>query len=524
MKLKNRLLLLLALMLLASSVGVAVLQYIHRAEEKEAFAYRQLEREALCNQIIPLLEYPLDQFARDYSQWDELVNFIAKPDPEWARINIENSLSTFHLTAAWILNAQGQLIYSSKEAKVKTMPDFPGANAPILEYLHKSPFLSCYIRQNDTVYALRCAPVQPSADLKRTSPPQGWLIAITQLDAGYLQRLGDLLGTNAEIFFPATATKDPNPSHIIRELHNYTGQVIASVRLDYTAQNLTSDSNLQEMLLLIALALTLISSVLLALHFWVLRPFDHITQSLVTGKPEALKPLLGNRTEIGHIARLVRIHFANQRAMSETMEARAQLARDLHDGVIQSIYAAGMGVAAAQTQIHSAPEAASSQLQQIRTLLNDTIRETRGFITGLDSGSTDDQPFGAAVEALFESMSWIRTATPIIEINESAAQNLPRQAREQALQMIRESISNSLRHGHASEIRISLQNAREQTTLTIADNGTGFDPSHRKTGGHGLNNLAERANNISAILKIDSTPGKGTCVKIDFAPTQPATA
>lgn len=524
MKLKTRLVLLLSLMLLASLAGMLVLQAIHRAEEKESFAYKLLERADLASQVVPLLEYPIDQFVRDYSQWDEFVHFIAKPDPEWARVNIDNSLTTFRLTAAWVLNAQGHTLYAAKEAHVQTMPDLPSVDAPFLDLLRKKPFLNCYARQGDAVYAFRTSPIQPSADNQRTSPPQGWLIAVTLLDADYLERFGALLGTKAELL-PGTAANDgADHNQITRELRDFTGQIIATIRLDYTQQSLTSDSNLQEMLLLGALAVTLITGVFFALHFWVLRPFDHITQTLITGKPDALKPLLGNRTEIGHIARLVRIHFANQRSINETMEARAQLARDLHDGVIQSIYAAGMGVAAAQAQISTNPEDASNQLQQIRTLLNDTIRETRSFITGLDSGTTDDQPFGTAVDALFESMSWIRKATPVIEINEPSAQALPRQAREQALQMIREAISNSLRHGQASEIKISLQHCGEKTVLTITDNGTGFALDQKKPTGHGLNNLGERASNIGASLKIDSAPGKGTCVRIEFASTNPAPA
>lgn len=522
MKLKTRLVLLLLLMTLASLAGLAMLQAIHRAEEKEAFAYKLLEREDLCSQVVPLLEYPIDQFVRDYSQWDELVQFVAKPDPEWARINIDNSLTTFRLTAAWVLNAEGQILYAAKEARVTTMPSFPDMGAHPVDLLREKPFLNCYARQGDAIYAFRTSPIQPSADNQRLSPPQGWLIAITLIDADYLQRFGALLGTKAEMHSGSTASDRPAVNQITRKLRDCTGEIIATIRLDYTQQTLTSDSNVEEMILLVGLAVTLIAAVFLALHFWVLRPFDHISQSLVTGNPDALKPLLANRSEIGHIARLVRIHFANQRSLSETMEARAQLARDLHDGVIQSIYAAGMGVAAAQVQISTQPDAAIEQLQQIRTLLNDTIRETRSFITGLDSGTADNQPFGTAVEALFESMSWIHKATPVIEINEPAAQNLPRQAREQSLQMIREAISNALRHGHASEIKISLNRSGGKTLLIIADNGSGFAPDQKKTGGHGLTNLNERADAINALIKIDSAPGKGTCVMIEFPPTKPA--
>jgi signal transduction histidine kinase len=307
---------------------------------------------------------------------------------------------------------------------------------------------------------------------------------------------------------------------VLHPLADASGQTIATLHLDFKPWRLTRDSNAEEMTLLVAISAMLMASVFIFLHFSILKPFEIVTQSLVSNNPDVLKPLINNPTEIGHIARLVRIHFAQLRTLNETMEDKAQLARDLHDGVIQSIYASGLGIATAQAHLRTDPAAADMHLQQIRNILNETIQETRSFITGLESKEEDTQPFSAAVETLIESMSWIRKVNAQVEIEKTAASELSPTVRGQTMQMIREAISNSLRHGQAHTLRVSLKRLNGKIDLLIADDGIGFDPAQRKeSGGHGLNNLIERAHIFGAVVTIDSSPGKGTCVHVVFSPT-----
>ncbi|MFT3784045.1 MAG: CHASE4 domain-containing protein [Nibricoccus sp.] len=469
------------------------------------------------------MEYPLNQFATDYSLWDELVEFLKHPTSEWAKINIDASLTSFRLTAAWVTNSTGEVVYGAKEPGVEKMPEYPDTDGTLLAYLKRNHFVSAYHRQKDTVYALRAAPIQPSADIQRSSSPLGWLIAVVEIDPAFLQRIGTLNSTKASLLHSVDASLHSQTSPaLVRELRDPAGSLIAVLHLDFASPEQTEESNKSEMALFVIVTLTLITTVILCLHYWVLRPFRSISESLVTGKPELLQPVLTNRTEIGHIARLVRIHFAHHKALSETIEDRAQLARDLHDGVIQSIYAAGMGVAAAQALFKTDPEAAAQQLEQIRKSLNDTIREARGFISGLEARIADDRPFGLAVETLLESMSWIRRTKASVQIDEITARQLPQSTRAQALQMIREAVSNSLRHGKANNLVITIQKKADTIILSVRDDGLGFDTSQKHSSGHGLSNLVERARAAGGSATIESTPGKGTCVSVAFSSAKAA--
>jgi signal transduction histidine kinase len=80
------------------------------------------------------------------------------------------------------------------------------------------------------------------------------------------------------------------------------------------------------------------------------------------------------------------------------------------------------------------------------------------------------------------------------------------------LQIIRESVSNALRHGAATQLHIRLHEEGGRLALLIQDNGTGFDLATVSSGGHGLTNFRARATLLGGDLKIESRPGHGTRV------------
>ena len=102
--------------------------------------------------------------------------------------------------------------------------------------------------------------------------------------------------------------------------------------------------------------------------------------------------------------------------------------------------------------------------------------------------------------------------TFLVRLDESAEAQLDAAQLPDTLQIIRESVSNALRHGAATQIDIRLHEEGARLALLIQDNGTGFDPANVASGGHGLTNFRARAASLCAELKIDSRPGHGTRV------------
>jgi signal transduction histidine kinase len=207
-----------------------------------------------------------------------------------------------------------------------------------------------------------------------------------------------------------------------------------------------------------------------------------------------------------------------------SLELRARLARDLHDGVIQSIYAAGLGMESALSQMDPGQPRVRASLQQCRQSLNDVIREIRGFILGLEPEQAPRQSFAEELTSLARTMQALWPVHISLEIDPLVANRLNASQEVHALQIVRECISNALRHGEAREIHVTLAARDHDCALLVRDNGRGFDPVVRPiANGHGLANIATRAREMGGASMVQSEPGHGTTVILHFAlPAAPA--
>jgi signal transduction histidine kinase len=227
------------------------------------------------------------------------------------------------------------------------------------------------------------------------------------------------------------------------------------------------------------------------------------------------------------MARLVEFSFEqtaalkrNEETLRRTMEERARLGWDLHDGVIQSLYAAGMGLSGVRALLSPEQNAAAGHLEQVRGILNETIHDLRNFITGLEPEALKHQSFGQAVAGLLATMQAIRPVRTTLEIDEALAARLSLQQRVDVLQILREAVSNALRHGNAAQVNVTLREDGQKAGFEVVDNGRGFEPGVPSQG-NGLANIAERARELGAELIVESSPGKGTRIKLIFPSLTP---
>ncbi len=204
----------------------------------------------------------------------------------------------------------------------------------------------------------------------------------------------------------------------------------------------------------------------------------------------------------------------NQQILTQTLEEKIRLGRNLHDGVIQSLYATGLTLQAAQTQITTAPEAAGKHVETSLGLINQTIREIRQYIEGLSPERLREKTFAQALDQQIKNLSQTHQAEFALKLDEEAMRLVSDEQAAEILHIINESISNSLRHGKAQKITMRLHHGEGLICLSIQDNGRGFSPDKLQHRGHGLDNLAARAKAISANLKISSAPGEGTRITL----------
>ncbi|MBA2253030.1 MAG: ATP-binding protein [Nitrospirales bacterium] len=200
------------------------------------------------------------------------------------------------------------------------------------------------------------------------------------------------------------------------------------------------------------------------------------------------------------------------RRISLLEQDRERIKRDLHDGILQTLYSVGLGMAAAKLLMTPDQSGATAQANLAGAHLDRAIFEIREFLNR-DLGAHDEEtePLETRMRALVESALRMTSVTCEVDIDPHAIAFIPKASRGQILYILREAISNCIRHAQADSILVSLTIQQGGViALVIEDNGTGFtyqDPvKHR----HGLKNLKARANQIGGQLCLSSIPGRGT--------------
>jgi signal transduction histidine kinase len=232
------------------------------------------------------------------------------------------------------------------------------------------------------------------------------------------------------------------------------------------------------------------------------RPFPPREISLL----EALGHQIGVAVEN---ARLVQ-----QVAQLAILEERSRIGMDLHDGVIQSIYAVGLTLEAAGLVINQEPHKAAGMLRQGIDGLNDAIRDIRNFILDLRPRRFEgDLRQGLARLAReFQANTMIEVS---LDAPEHGLEGLPRPVAQAIFLTAQEALANVARHAKAARVGVAVEPSDTIVELTIADDGQGFDPDTRtQTVGHGLANMRDRAAELNGRFELRSAPGKGTTIKM----------
>jgi signal transduction histidine kinase len=193
------------------------------------------------------------------------------------------------------------------------------------------------------------------------------------------------------------------------------------------------------------------------------------------------------------------------------LEDRERIAKELHDGAIQALFAVGMGLQGAAAL--AASEELRGRLQDAVEDIDRVIRDLRNYIFGLRPGILADRHLDQALQRLCEEFQERTGVVAIAEIDPQVAAELASQAGD-VVQLAREALSNVSRHAQAATCRVSLYRAEGGRVLEVDDDGRGFDPNVATGAGQGLRNLRERAERLGGHTQITTTPGQGTTIQI----------
>ena len=230
--------------------------------------------------------------------------------------------------------------------------------------------------------------------------------------------------------------------------------------------------------------------------------------------------VLGAATDITERKQMEEMLLQRERDLSAALQERERISQDLHDGILQSLYATGLGLETCKLLIAQQPEHITDDL--VRTLdqsieqLNQVMGEVRNFIMGLESHLMQGGDISTALRTMVQTMCGSSSATCRVRIDDEAGQYISTESALHLINIVREGLSNALRHSRATRITVSLGPLIGSIRLTIIDNGVGFNPKLAQGVGHGLENMAARAKKVGGLFAVRSEPGKGTRILLDL--------
>jgi PAS domain S-box-containing protein len=233
--------------------------------------------------------------------------------------------------------------------------------------------------------------------------------------------------------------------------------------------------------------------------------------------------VLGAATDITERKRMEAELRQRERDLRAAVEERERISEDLHDGILQSIFAVGLGLESCRTLVSELPLPRKKTTAPLMAALNSAIgqlnhvmTDVRNFIAGIESQVLQGGDVGSTFRAMVQAMCTSNGTPCRVMIEEAAVGELSTEQALHVMNVMREALSNGLRHSGAGRISLTFTRLRRSLRLSVTDNGKGFIPDSVRDVGHGLANMTARARKLGGRVEVRSWPRKGTKVLLDL--------
>ncbi|HEY8994764.1 MAG TPA: ATP-binding protein [Lacunisphaera sp.] len=199
----------------------------------------------------------------------------------------------------------------------------------------------------------------------------------------------------------------------------------------------------------------------------------------------------------------------NRNLLGESVAERVRLGRELHDNICQTLYAVCLTLESVQKKSTLTPEM-KDRTDQCMAELRRVNREVRAYLQDLEPGSVNGQSFNSALAGMLGSLPTGDEVVIERRLDAETIELIPSSQVADIMNILREAVSNSLRHGRARQITLRAGRSEDAIALSVRDDGVGFSPGNSR--GHGLGNMQARAGALGGNLEVESAPGRGTRV------------
>lgn len=191
------------------------------------------------------------------------------------------------------------------------------------------------------------------------------------------------------------------------------------------------------------------------------------------------------------------------------LEERERISKELHDGVIQSIYSVGLSLQGSISMLERDPALSKQRIDESIAELDNVVRDVRSYIFELRPKMVEELGLAHAVRELARDFEVNSLAHTTVRLEDDACDRLREEQHTHVIQVVREILSNIARHARASEVVVSCASDDDEVALEILDDGVGFDPE-AVSRGHGLSNMEERARKLGGKIEIEPREYRGT--------------
>jgi PAS domain S-box-containing protein len=200
-----------------------------------------------------------------------------------------------------------------------------------------------------------------------------------------------------------------------------------------------------------------------------------------------------------------------------THHERQRLARELHDSVSQALFSMTLQARTAERQLTSAglgrDAPAATTVRRFAELTRGALAEMRALIFELRPGALAEEGLVTALTRQAAALT-AREGVPIAMSGPPTRPALDPAVEEHLYRLTLEALNNAVKHAHATRIDVAVVCADDRLTITIADDGVGFDPAQPHPGHIGQSTMAERSAAIGAALSVASAPGAGCTITV----------
>jgi signal transduction histidine kinase len=359
-------------------------------------------------------------------------------------------------------------------------------------------------------------------------PPAQW-------DAAFQRELGVLLGGTVILEQAETPPAPAVTGKAITFVQDVAGAPGWHARATFAPPALLRVQVLQQRVIATMILLSLLFAVL-PLFLMALSSRRGVAAEAATRNPwEAVRAQAVGMEHFAKIsnergAALVQEHGARLRAeedlqvnrtlLGNSVAERVRLGRELHDNISQTLYAVCLTLESVQKKGALVPEL-QQRVDQCMTELRRLNQEVRAFLQELEPARVTSHSFTGALNDLIGSFAAGQDVRIEHRLDDEAVALIAPVHIAEIMNILREALSNSLRHGRARHITLLAGRSDETVALAVQDDGRGFTPASSQAG-HGLGNMQARATALGGSLRIESATGKGTRVLLTLPVASPA--